>query len=956
MKRECKNSYSIFLISSVIFLILIMPFVSANAFTDFFEDLFGGVTGKVVGQNCLDTDGGKNYDVQGRCSDKWYSGGLDEICYGPPTYNYVKEFYCDTSIDECRADIHLCPNGCSNGVCSSTCIPKTCFQLGKQCGDWDNGCGTQIQCGICPSGQQCTNGACVSTASCSDSDGGLNYDLKGTCNNGTSVQDYCSGTNTLKEYRCIERDCMISSYDCSSVGKVCSDGVCISGSNCTNGCTSGSKRCNDNNVETCGNYDPDSCTEWGGSVACSAGLICSDGVCISNSSTCIPSTCSELGKQCGSWGNGCGGVINCGINCPTGQSCNSNGQCVSGTAEVNKCSDLSNEVKNKITELTNSGKTIILREGAGVNRGEYAIINAGAGFYNRIIQLTSTSSGALTPYSIIQVQDALTGANIFMGSGLTVGKSGNASTNIDGQPYYFHVKNRSDGSTVYITWGAGASYNNPGTEIETFYNCNPVAQCTDSDGGLNYNVKGNIYKDGEIIYSEIVSGDELIVLSKTNAKLKLLSGIWINVELNGNYNFEFGEGKVTEINFISANNRQNNIKIAYTKLIDVCFDNTLDERICGSPSFNVDNVDNVEYVCPNGCSDGACISTNTTTCSDSDGGLNYLVKGTCSQNGIANQDLCLDANTLKEYRCSGNCVESLYNCKDINKTCIDGACVEKSCAPIYSCVYEPSICPSSGIQIKKCKDSECNNEDYEGEVNCNPGECSGCERENKCLPFGTRLGFENINYYCDIDGEFKVQRTVNEEGSWANCQNNYECESNLCSSGECIEITKMISEYKGFKATVFKIMCRVADILGIDEYEKCVADSLGGSSNQDSINTPENNNKCSTNEIFDPYNNKCISKSVTCQLDKDCLLLEGQTASFTGEDLLLTLISADEGQIGSADDDKVTIDVEGFGQVDLESNFENSMITFGNYVIVFETADGDQDKIMGAEFEVTKSV
>ena len=65
--------------------------------------------------------------------------------------------------------------------------------------------------------------------------------------------------------------------------------------------------------------------------------------------------------------------------------------------------------------------------------------------------------------STIQFQDALTGDTIFSGSGLTVGISGNASTNIDGQVYYFHVKNKSDGSTVNITWGANSGYNIPST-------------------------------------------------------------------------------------------------------------------------------------------------------------------------------------------------------------------------------------------------------------------------------------------------------------------------------------------------------------------------------------------------------------------------------------------------------------------------------------------------------------
>ena len=114
-------------------------------------------------------------------------------------------------------------------------------------------------------------------------------------------------------------------------------------------------------------------------------------------------------------------------------------------------------------------------------------------------------------------------------------------------------------------------------------------------------------------------------------------------------------------------------------------------------------------------------------------------------------------------------------------------------------------------------------------------------------------------------------------------------------------------------------------------------------------------NGCLTNELFDPYKNKCVNKNLVCELDKDCLLLEGQTASFTGEDLIFTLISADEGQISLPDDDTATINVNGLGEVNLKSDYENSWVIFNDYTIVFESADGDENKIMGASFEVTKS-
>lgn len=46
---------------------------------------------------------------------------------------------------------------------------------------------------------------------------------------------------------------------------------------------------------------------------------------------CVPVTCSSLGKQCGSWSDGCGSTIYCGT-CPSGKTCDTNGQCVTSNS------------------------------------------------------------------------------------------------------------------------------------------------------------------------------------------------------------------------------------------------------------------------------------------------------------------------------------------------------------------------------------------------------------------------------------------------------------------------------------------------------------------------------------------------------------------------------------------------------------------------------------------------
>lgn len=93
-------------------------------------------------------------------------------------------------------------------------------------------------------------------------------------------------------------------------------------------------------------------------------------------------------------------------------------------------------------------------------------------------------------------------------------------------------------------------------------------------------------------------------------------------------------------------------------------------------------------------------------------------------------------------------------------------------------------------------------------------------------------GFDNvaktINAYCDMDGFIKQQKTKQGDGSWARCQNSFECESNLCSGGDCIEINDMIKQASAFKSLGIKVLCKMADLFGIEDYEKCLYGYLGG--------------------------------------------------------------------------------------------------------------------------------
>ncbi len=130
-----------------------------------------------------------------------------------------------------------CPNGCLNGACQNqTCTPKTCSQLGKQCGSWSDGCSGTLDCGTCQSGYSCSNGLCAqqANATCTDSDGGLNYSVKGTTKGVSTIgsyveqPDYCdpitypSGKGVI-EFYCDNNVVTPASYECPNG---CEGGAC----------------------------------------------------------------------------------------------------------------------------------------------------------------------------------------------------------------------------------------------------------------------------------------------------------------------------------------------------------------------------------------------------------------------------------------------------------------------------------------------------------------------------------------------------------------------------------------------------------------------------------------------------------------------------------------------------------------------------------------------------------
>jgi len=138
--------------------------------------------------------------------------------------------------DQCGS---TCPDNCAltgqtcnttTCMCEGTCQSKTCADLGKQCGWWDDGCGTDIFCGTCSGGQTCN--------------------ADGQCVGGTVT---CPGGRVLCGNECVDtsedpRHCGTCDNTCPA-GEVCQNSQCTTWGDCRQNSCPGFSYCDLNSGE-----------------------------------------------------------------------------------------------------------------------------------------------------------------------------------------------------------------------------------------------------------------------------------------------------------------------------------------------------------------------------------------------------------------------------------------------------------------------------------------------------------------------------------------------------------------------------------------------------------------------------------------------------------------------------------------------------------------------------------
>ena len=232
-------------------------------------------------QTCTDSDNGKDYTTKGtitanfghtyldtftdKCvqitsgsvSSGSYSSTDKSSCSGISCY--LNEYFINTAKGECTGEVSMynCPGGCSNGVCLEL-QQKTCTQMLEASTNYFEICNKGGYEGVCfnkYSGeyQGCSNdngqGCIVSNSNaeknmfceipnniCTDSDGGIDYYLRGVAKAGSSDKEdactYCTGA-------------CVPGQPCKStcgavVENYCSNGIVKQQTyNCKNGCEYG---------------------------------------------------------------------------------------------------------------------------------------------------------------------------------------------------------------------------------------------------------------------------------------------------------------------------------------------------------------------------------------------------------------------------------------------------------------------------------------------------------------------------------------------------------------------------------------------------------------------------------------------------------------------------------------------------------------------------------------------
>ena len=286
--------------------------------------------------------------------------------------------------------------------------------------------------------------------------------------------------------------------------------------------------------------------------------------------------------------------------------------------------------------------------------------------------------------------------------------------------------------------------------------------CTDSDNGKNFYVKGEFSGrwDNEFITKSDYCIDSLNGNEVSSSDLYLKEGFCENENLRiYTHNCPYGCNNGKCLEFIES---EEEIEVTEEEIESSIACPEKSCRIIEENCFGKDKII-IEECKISIQKDDQCDEITTT-------------------NSKINKNACAEEETEEELiECQG--------CQLNQDTCVPfGTRVEKEGISYY-CSIEHKMLQQNEDGINCQNTYECVSNNCKGSV-CTPI-CSGCfDKKNICIPFGTRTETQ----YCDVDFSFKDQKLED-----INCNNNYECTTNVCVNNQCISpnlIQKIIMWFK----------------------------------------------------------------------------------------------------------------------------------------------------------------
>ena len=413
----------------------------------------------------------------------------------------------------------------------------------------------------------------------------------------------------------------------------------------------------------------------------------------------------------------------------------------------------------------------------------------------------------------------------------------NKEISVNGNVYTISLVSASDtASTIKVTNSEGTSESKEINEGDSAMINKVAVKIVTAD-------ETNLKLSATIDVTESVSGDSAMCTDSDNGKDYYSKGVAKSGEWTGeDYCYIPIEGSWTEVLSCSSDDADCSIEEAY----------------CDSQATN--NIGRETKSCPNGCSVGACLGQEVESVEELSGdGFKFAswicYDGTDAQ-GVISEESCVSSESWQENAqefCKDKCSEETGKC-GVNSFSVSGECTlenenvleekskkttsssgpgkgeEKSKSAAWVCQdeihgedgkitggtlgqeksetcrtateWEEIIAPF--CEGKCSEDGECGVEDIDLEDKCESEDeekdisliCKdSCPSGDSCLPIGYRQKGE----FCSGEGVFKTQFE-----SEVQCDNNFECSSNLCIENQCVSgslIQKILDWFKNVFGT-----------------------------------------------------------------------------------------------------------------------------------------------------------